>query len=291
VLALAELTKRTTRGVWPARLAPGDCALEDARLPTVQLSKTHLFLLPHQDDEFGIFHLIDRILEIGEKVKIVYLTDGAHGRSDAITRNAESRKVLTRLGVPVEQVIWLGTDLQIPNLRLRFHLKRAHDALCDVLEGIEQIVSMFTPAWEGGHPDHDAAALLAVALARNLGVTRALRQFPLYSAYRCRWRPYRVLTPIEEAGLITTELIPIGRRIQHLALCGMYRSQRKTFLALFPLIMAHYGTEGTQQYQYLNANIVAARPHQGPLLYERRGWTSWTEFEQDIGSFRAHHRI
>ena len=71
--------------------------------------------------------------------------------------------------------------------------------------------------------------------------------------------------------------------MEHLALCSMYPSQKLTFLGLFPFILWHYLVLGVQQLQVVHPSIVQNRPHLGALLYERRGWLSWSQFEQDVG--------
>src|SRR5436190_387504 len=83
----------------------------------------------------------------------------AYGASTAAVRNKESAKVLSSLGVNSDTINWLGTDRRVPNLRLHLYLQQVLDYLLSLVQRIE-IASIFAPAWEGGHPDHDAAALL-----------------------------------------------------------------------------------------------------------------------------------
>ena len=245
-----------------------------------------VFLFPHQDDEFGAFHVIDRAVDDGDLL-IVYLTDGAYGGTSAQTRRAESEAVLHRLGVRDQQIWFLGEQLAVPNLGLRHHLERLISAL-DVDLAARAVETIYVPAWEGGHPDHDAAVLLALKLASSNGEDPAtVSQFPMYSAYRCWARPYRVLTPIREAGVVENTNIPWNRRMAHLGLCLMYPSQKQTFLGLFPFILWHYLARGVQQLQAVRPSIVHDRPHSGALLYERRGWLSWSQFEQEVGPFRG----
>lgn len=251
------------------------------------LTGMDVLLLPHQDDEIGVFHVIDECVRAGRRLLVVYVTDGAWRSTSAATRNAESRAVLSRLGVAQDGIWFLGQECHVANQKLRFHLEEALAALLARLSSGPEVTAIYTPAWEGGHHDHDAAALLAVVLARRLGAEGKVRQFPMYNAYRCGWRPYTVLTPIGETAPVVTDRIPYNRRIAHLALCWMYPSQLKAMLGLFPFILAHYALKGVQQYQSLDAAIVAYRPHAGALLYERRGWLSWDQFELDVHAFRA----
>ncbi|NBJ13489.1 PIG-L deacetylase family protein [Microvirga arsenatis] len=251
------------------------------------MPKTKLFLLPHQDDEFGVFHLLDVAVAADNQPLIVYLTDGAFGRATAAMRNAESTNVLERLGIRKERIWFLGLEQSVPNLGLRHHLENVFTSLLAYLQYMNaEIEGIYSPAFEGGHPDHDAAALLAVALGRHLNISNQIWQFPLYNSYRCTIRPYRVLTPILEAGAVLREQIPPARRAEHLSLCLHYPSQARTFVGLFPFILGHYIASGTQQLQPLHPLTTLTRPHDGLLLYERRRWLTWAAFEQDVRDFR-----
>jgi LmbE family N-acetylglucosaminyl deacetylase len=244
-----------------------------------------LFLLPHQDDEFGVFHVIERTLEQERNLLIVYLTNGAYGNASAQIRSAESLRVLDRLGVKRNRILFLGQHIDVPNLGLRHRLDSLYNSLGVELQRHPPVTSIYTPAWEGGHPDHDAAALLAVALSHKLGVENIF-QFPLYNADR--WspiRPFRVLAPIDRAGPIIQQHIPFTNRSKHLAMCWMYPSQKKTFIGLFPFVLTHYVRNGVQSLQRLSMTTLSQRPHDRALLYERRGWLRWEEFSYDTASF------
>lgn len=250
-----------------------------------------LYLLPHQDDELGAFHLIESAAQ-QRSCLVVYLTDGAFGRTSAATRDAESTNVLSALGLARENICFLGRELSVSNQRLSGQLDTIHDELIARLSAPNiEVGTIYVPAWEGGHPDHDAAALLAMAVAHSLDLRNNVFQFPLYNAYKCKRRPFRVLTPIREAGESLTQKIPVDRRFSHLRLCWRYPSQLRTFIGLFPFIALHYLLRGTQQLQALKPATLAARPHKEPLLYERRGWKSFDDFEQDVFAFRQCHNL
>ena len=253
-----------------------------------------LFLLPHQDDEFGAFFLIDTSLSLGRTPIIIFLTNGAYGRATADQRNAESSKVLTQLGVASERIWYLGTSKAIEDQGLAENLMTVFDAILAALNQNGDplaINSTYAPSWEGGHPDHDAAALLAVAIGRALGRESHVYQFPLYNSSNKVFFPYTALNPIAEAGSVKEFIIPATRRLKYLKLCMEYKSQRKTFIGLLPFIFIHYIARGTQQIQALTSATTSDRPHRGPLLYERRGWQTQSEFEQKVAAFRREHGL
>jgi N-acetylglucosamine malate deacetylase 1 len=242
-------------------------------------------LLPHQDDEFGAFGVIDRCVEAGLDLQVFYLTDGAANGHSPQVRNAESLNVLGRLGVQRDRVHFLGDELRSPDGHLASNLPEVFGALLNALPARTETI--YVPAWEGGHPDHDAAALVAVALGHELRIENAVFQFPLYNAYRCRILPFAVFNPIAEAGPVVRQPISRARLGRYCALLHSYRSQWKTFASLLPFIVHYYATDGAQQCQELVADIVSARPHPGPLLYEKRKWLDWPRFDAAVCQFRA----
>src|SRR4029079_13639426 len=84
---------------------------------------------------------------------------------------------------------------------------------------------IITLAWEGGHQDHDAAHLVALALAIARGV-RCI-DFPPYLGKR---RPYRVLARLCIGETRRLSMREIWRRAM---LCWRYPSQRRTWLGLW----------------------------------------------------------
>jgi hypothetical protein len=73
--------------------------------------------------------------------------------------------------------------------------------------------------------------------------------------------------------------------------CWLYPSQFRTFVGLFPFILKHYVAHGVQYVQRLDRTTLNARPHPGPLLYEKRGWQTWQDFEKTVAAFREEHGL
>ena len=130
---------------------------------------------------------------------------------------------------------------------------------------------------EGGHHDHDAAHLVGLALAQELGI-RDVWQASLYQGRGLPGGAFRVLAPMPENGPVTSRRLPLGARLRYLGYCLSYPSQWKTWLALFPMVMLHYLTHGSEQLQRVDARRVLETPHAGEVLYERRGFITWAAF-------------
>jgi hypothetical protein len=227
-----------------------------------------LFLLAHQDDEFGVFFEIEDTLANGGRVICVYLTDGAARVSRQ--RNEEALAVLKKLGVQNEDVHFLGKTLKVPDGHLVKHLERVYGALEVRLPDLGPIARFVVHAWEGGHQDHDAAHLIGMALARSLDCLEASRQFTTYRAVLGLSPLFVVGWPLAANGLIETKRIPVATRLRYLRYCLHYKTQRMTFMGLLPLMIVDNVVSGTQKLQPLDASRVSERPHAGKLLYETR---------------------
>jgi LmbE family N-acetylglucosaminyl deacetylase len=230
------------------------------------LQMTALFVFAHQDDELAIATRIER-----ERNAIcVFLTDGGN----PTVRDAESRDVLTRLGV--DDFHFLGAD--IPDGTLVEHLESAYAHLTAAMEQ-KRIDEVLTLAWEGGHQDHDAAHLVAVAFAQSRNVP--CREFALYRGFIGPF--FRVMSPLREGGMV--------RRLtwREIARTSMlwtrYRSQRRTWLALYPIAFAKLVLFRREVLRDVDPSRLLAPPHARPLFYERRFRFPWERFAAAAGPF------
>ncbi len=205
-----------------------------------------LYVFAHQDDEVAIAPRIARDVAAGARVVCAFLTDGG---APAV-RDAESRAVLASLGV--QDVLFVG----LSERTLVEHLEEAYGAL-EAIDADEVI----TLAWEGGHQDHDAAHLVALALAIARGV-RCL-EFPLYHGRGMPGQLFRVMSPLRRGEV---RKLSVGEVWKRAMLCWRYPSQRRTWLGLFPQMI----WKTREVVCEASAERVLDPPHEGRLLYERR---------------------
>lgn len=232
-----------------------------------------LFLFAHQDDEFGAFQLILDALLAGD-VLCAYLTDGGPDQALQRRRNAESRKVLQKLGVHHKDILFLGQELAIPDGRLLDRLDVVAHAIKQLAEA-RRIDTVYTPAWEGGHPDHDCLCAVATVLSEECGTIKVARQFPLYNGFRRVGPFFKVLSPLRENGPAAEKYISWLDRLAFIGHCLSYPSQWKTWMGLLPMVLAKYLISGVQSTQSLSKDRIHERPHPGVLYYERRGFATW----------------
>lgn len=241
-------------------------------------SKHSLFLLAHQDDEFGVFGEIERRLSLNDRVSVVYLTSGTLTGSPSDKRDLESLCVLQKLGVMAEDVHFLGRQFAVPDGRLVDYLEASLAQLVDLCARIGVPDDLYVLAWEGGHQDHDAAHLIGLACKRVWGSKISCRQFPLYSGQKLPSVLFRLFAPLKENGPVESYRLSWSQRVRFMVFCWMYPSQIKTWIGLFPFLMFHYVFWGTQQFQQVDFARVSAPPHQGYVLYHRRGFYSQHDF-------------
>jgi LmbE family N-acetylglucosaminyl deacetylase len=253
---------------WPGA-APGTAA---ARI---------LVLAAHPDDETIGGSLV---LRGARDVAVVHLTDGAPREARfrpagvgapaayAEARRAELGRALDVAGIPADRRIGLGLTDQECAAELPALVRR----LLPIVESLRPDV-ILTHAYEGGHPDHDAAALaasLAAALVARAGGTGPERwEMALYHG-----GPGRLVTCdfLPRAGdeRVTAHLSDEQRRAKGRML-DCFATQR-ALLAQFP--------DDVERFRPAPPYDFTRPPHPGPLWYEQLGWPlsggRWRELAQ-----------
>jgi LmbE family N-acetylglucosaminyl deacetylase len=154
-------------------------ALPEACLRDITGSGTALILAPHPDDEsLGCGGLIAMCVAFGRPPLVAVLTDGAgsHPNSRAFppdrlraVRAQEVRDAVARLGLPADRLILLGEpDTAAP------HSGPAFDAIVDKLLSLvrseRHCTAILAPWRHDPHCDHEAASLIAAAVAPRAGL-------------------------------------------------------------------------------------------------------------------------
>jgi LmbE family N-acetylglucosaminyl deacetylase len=237
-----------------------------------------LCVFAHQDDEYGILARIARECRAGRRVVCAFLTNGAaYGPSSV--RDEESRSVLTDAGVKEEDILFLGSRHGIPDGLLVEHLDRALSMLAEAVRSMD-VAEIVTLAWEGGHQDHDAAHLVAVALAQRL--QRPCREYPLYRGGRYG---FRALSPLRSGGVVTRLRLREGLGAWSVA--WRYRSQRRTWLGLLGGSFLRLVVLRREVLHDVDPTHLLHPPHARPLFYERRFRFPWERFAATAEPFVA----
>lgn len=242
-----------------------------------------LYVLAHQDDEYGCARQIAEDVERGRRVVVVFLTDGSTAAVSSAVRTAESMTVLASLGVARDDVRVVGADLGIGSEALPERLGEAYDALVAAVRDLAPSLplAVCAPAWEGGHPDHDAAHLAAARLARDNGLTE-IREVALYNGYRRPGPFYRVFSFCDGARVAgdAGRRLTLREAIGYGLLCWRYRSQRRTWFGLFPGAFVRLLVRRRHAVRRVAAGRPLSRPHRGALYYERRWGLAYERFAE-----------
>ncbi len=225
----------------------------------------------------------------GARIACVYLTDGGGHGVDPAVRDAESRAALRTLDVRDDAVVMLAA----PNGRIgdgQLAL-RSLEALAAVEMWIERSEfapqRVYAPSYEGGHPDHDAAHLLASVVAVERGIAGDAWHFSLYNAYR-RPRPFfATMRQLPTSSTSRRAAMSPATRWRATWLCGHYRSQRRTWLGLLPGAAYARLIALRERAVRFDLDRLAKRPHEGELLYERMFGTNFAAFETQTRALRA----
>ncbi|GAB6195005.1 PIG-L deacetylase family protein [Lysobacter xanthus] len=243
-----------------------------------------LVLFAHPDDEFACSLRLRELVRAGYRVECAYLTDGGFGGQGVDIRERESLRALDRLGIPAGQVRFIGRELGIGDGTLPLALDRAWTGLLPWADAEGSIARVVTPAWEGGHQDHDATHLLALTLARRHAVTE-VEQFPLYTGVGLPGPWFRVLHPMPANGPVSAYRATAAERVLAVRICLYFLSQWRTWLGLLPFFAWAMLVSGRFPRQPAAWNRLLERPHPGRLLYERRGVFDFERFRQAADRF------
>ena len=247
--------------------------------------ETKLILLAHQDDEIVVAPLLAQFKRDGAPVRIIYLTDGGAGRAAPDVRSRESVHALASLGVQASEISFLGCDLSVPDGLLFRRLSRIFSQVEAECQRVGAFGEIYTLAWEGGNPDHDAAHVVAVALAVASDRLHKAWQVPFYRALDRGPPLFCLFAPLPENGPV--RYLPLTWREAWLraALMRFFPSQWRAFAGLGPGILWHALNSHVLKLQPMHLGRVWERPMAVPLLYESRSGVSFLEFSECSSAF------
>jgi LmbE family N-acetylglucosaminyl deacetylase len=239
-------------------------------LPPHALRGSVLIVAAHPDDEvLGASWLLRR----GPGCHVVHVTDGAPrdaslrppdapvSREDyAHLREREALAALRLAGLPPERLLSLGAVDQ----EAARELVTLTECLVALLKALRPALLVVHP-YEGGHPDHDAAAFVshaAVALMARAGRTPpALLEMTSYHRRRESLVTGEFL-PAPDGRLVATVPFTEAERAEKQRMLACYASRARGLEAL-PL--------GHERYRAAPGYDFTRPPHEGPLQYEAHG--------------------
>jgi N-acetylglucosamine malate deacetylase 2 len=237
-----------------------------------------LVVAAHPDDEvIGLGYLLSSL----RPVTIVHLTDGApYDMRDAFSYGFSTREEYARARrAELEQALWLlqlrpntSFGMWFADQTVSWHLKEAAELLVRCFREIDPEV-VITHPYEGGHPDHDAAAFAVSAALRLMYPAPAHFEFAGYNRIggTHRWLTYLP----EPAGETCTFRIPEEGKMRKQLLLNCFQTQQGTLRGI-PL-----------DFEYLRvapAYRFTEPPHPGKLNYEYYSWGMTGEQFRRLGA-------
>ena len=230
----------------------------------------NLLILAHADDE--VIGAASLLLREPADCFLFYLTDSAPDnpyfleRAGFATReayreqrHAELFAALELAGVERRQVV----ILPVPDQQAARHVGASVAAVREVIDEL-QPERVFTHAYEGGHPDHDAAAVVASRCGH-----RAIFEMPYYHAARGRMEAGDF---VSSNGTEQEWTLTLSEEEAKQRLWDQFVSQRHVFARF---------RRGVERYRPQPAYDFDSPPHARPLYYETRpvGWNfeQWRE--------------
>ena len=222
-----------------------------------------LLLLAHHDDEVFCAGHAARALAAGERLLVLWATAG--GLAPARLRRWEGRGALRALGLAEAD----GIDLGFGDQHALHHIDEIATVAGTLMRNAAPgEVRVLVPAYEGGHPDHDAVNA-AAALLRRRRPDAAVTEFAMY-----RRGPVglSVQTPAPAPGtppepfaalLLDEAALRLRRRLA----CANASQLAPSLLPLLALSRAA-GRGRREPARALPAHDYARPPHTRPLLYE-----------------------
>ena len=227
--------------------------------------KKILILVPHPDDEIvGTFILIRRMLKEGCFIFLFFLSHGVIDSKEMWfwKRKYYKKYVEKRIHEMNESIKFLKIKdfyLQdIPTRCLKFNIRNTHTKIKNLIKCFN-IDTMFTPAYEGGHQDHDIANFIASKFKDKLDVY----EYPEYNYIDRIIKSNSFLKNFGKERIIMLSKSEI--RIKKQAM-KIYESEKSNL---------NYIELKQECYRPLIDYNYSTPPHDGILFYRRFSFFSW----------------
>lgn len=240
---------------------------------------TALYIFAHQDDEMLIIAKMEADVRAGRNVHAIWITDGS-GTADPKQRETESRAAMKFIGVPQENLHFLG-------YQDRYSWKHFDDVYRDVMKLVDDLkpAEITADAYEGGNIDHDVASLMGSLAKERFAYVKAAYEFPLYNTYKNNYRANQFL-PRDDSPTLYTKLDDklLNDKIKALE---FYPSQAAITTTLKTLIRKDKLKKYGEPYRAVPKYDYTKRPVDETLGYEanKRNPTSFSDWFGAVTAF------
>ena len=247
-----------------------------------------IYILSHQDDEIAILKSIKNTIVSKRNIFIYFLTNGNINDYENIElinkREKESKKVLNELGVNSENIEFLGRKLKTKSYTLLNKLNETYEILFHKINKLQDDVTIYTHAWEGGNIDHDSTFIVSLKLYREISKIKLAYQFPFYNSYKMPLHFFRVFCPIYENGIAEKLHLTFSEKLRFIKKLFNYSSQLKIWIGLYPFIIFKILINEYNYLQKIEKKFFLRKPHKNLLWYEKQNFAN---FEETVIKFKS----
>ena len=255
-----------------------------------EMNCNSFFIFCHQDDEFGLFNVIENATQKQKNVFVIYLTTGLKNKNEnnkikLQKRDLESIKILLKLNIKKKNIIFLGKKLNIPVYKLSNYLNEAYQKIIYILKKNKGKHIIYTHAWEGGNEDHDACyVIVKKILCNNIKVIKCF-EFSQYHNYRTKIFPFKVHKFISDKRKIYRTKINFYNKLRYIRYLFNYFSQLYIWFPIFPFIIIRIFMNDYGNLKIVKTNLNIKKPHRGILLYEKLRLKKYSYFKKFFLNF------
>ncbi|WP_175577860.1 PIG-L family deacetylase [Mongoliimonas terrestris] len=241
-------------------------------VPGRSITRSVALVVAHPDDETLI---LGGLMRRFSGLTVVHLTDGAPpDGADAVkagfadtdayrdARTAELAAALDAAGVAADRRVAFG----LADQSLIHHAAPTAARLADLLAA-RAVEAVITHAYEGGHPDHDAAAL-SVALAAAILAARGGPDLDIVEAPLYREGPdgkVVVRSPVGSDRPALVLRLDADEQAERAAMLACHRSQVRVIAALSPAL----ADNDVAVFRTTRSAPFTVPPNDGRFLYDR----------------------
>ena len=227
--------------------------------------KNILILAPHPDDEsVGLSVFIKRKKAEGCKIVIFFLTNGVISKNEMWfwEKNKYEKFLHKRLNEMENSLKFFKIkDFFLQNIstrNLRNNILKTFHKIQSIIKN-KTIDSIFVPAYEGGHQDHDVANFIASQFKKKLNVFE-------YSEYHNYGNKVHSNTFIKNTGSETVLEFNQNEVVYKKHALSVYNSEKKNL---------NYINIKREVYRPIVKYNYDSVPHKGKLFYKRFNFFSW----------------
>tara|TARA_Y100000589_G_scaffold164307_1_gene156191 strand:+ start:454 stop:1209 length:756 start_codon:yes stop_codon:yes gene_type:complete len=204
----------------------------------INYKEKSLVILPHLDDEFALVPILKKFSKYSEinKIKFLFCCERRKENNEKLfKRRIENINSLKFFNIKRKQIIYLNDFYFSNDLEISKNFKEIIKIINRLYE-YSKFSQILTLAFEGGHPDHDALALIVKKFVNNKNIK--IYFFPAYNYQSNFIIPFTILKPLKSQKHLF-KFLKISKFcwIRSLKIAIIYKSEYKAFLKLIPFLI------------------------------------------------------